>query len=57
MLTILIQNHLMTDDQFLDFLFAKLTDPKTMDVDLIDLHADDAAMADSIELEKLFEEN
>ena len=46
----------MTDDQFLDFLFAKLTDPKTMDVDLVDLHADDAAMADSIEFEKLFEE-
>jgi len=47
----------MTNDQFLDFLFSKLTDPKTMDVDLIDLHADDAAMADSIEFEKLFEEN
>jgi len=41
------------DTDFIDFLFGKLTCLKTMDVDMIDLHDDDAAMADAIEWTKL----
>lgn len=41
------------DHEFIDMLFGKLTCLKTMDVDMIDLHDDDAPMADAIEWTKL----
>jgi hypothetical protein len=41
------------DHEFIDMLFGKLTCQETMDVDMIDLHDDDAAGADAIEWTKL----
>ena len=41
------------DHEFIDILFGKLTCLETMDVDMIDLHDDDAPMADAIEWTKL----
>ena len=41
------------DHEFIDMLFDKLTCLKTMDVDMIDLHDDDAAGADAIEWTQL----
>tara|TARA_B100000073_G_scaffold148468_1_gene122298 strand:- start:73 stop:222 length:150 start_codon:yes stop_codon:yes gene_type:complete len=41
------------DHEFIDMLFSKLTCLKTMDVDMIDLHDDDAPMADVIEWTQL----
>ena len=41
------------DHEFIDMLFGKLTCLETMDVDMIDLHDDDAAMADAIEWTQL----
>ena len=46
----------MTDDQFLDFLFSKVTDQNLIDVDMLDLDSDDSIQT-ALDFHKLENDN
>lgn len=46
----------MTDDQFLDFLFSKVTDQNLIDVDMLDLNDDDSIQT-ALDFHKLENDN
>ena len=46
----------MTDDEFLDFLFSKVTDQNLIDVDMLDLDGDDSIQT-ALDFHKLENDN